>query len=366
MITQRLADFCTIVAGGRRGWSGLHFVESGFPAFGAGGMNGFLPEAEFAQPGIVLSSIGARCGKCFIAAGQWSSLANTQLIFPDPATCDVRFLWYQLNDEARWPRSGTAQPFIKPSAVKSHQVFLPPIEEQRRSAAVLDAADALRTKRRQALAKLDTLTQSIFIDMFGHPRAAVRRALPSRLGDCVHLFSGSTLPAGSEFAEQTNGYALVKVSDLARSGNDKFLASTREWTALPGPSASTCPPGSVVFPKRGGAIATNRKRVAVRPSILDPNLMGAAPREESVTSEFLFTWFSFLDLESIQSGSSVPQLNKKDLEPIPIVVPGLAAQERFSEAAAEIDRGRLAMASSLDQIESLFASLQQRVFRGEL
>ncbi|MBK9972542.1 MAG: hypothetical protein IPP16_18165 [Acidimicrobiaceae bacterium] len=47
---------------------------------------------------------------------------------------------------------------------------LPPIEEQRRIAAVLDAADLLRAKRRQAIAKLDSLTQAIFIDMFGDPR----------------------------------------------------------------------------------------------------------------------------------------------------------------------------------------------------
>jgi type I restriction enzyme S subunit len=114
-------------------------------------MNGYLPEAEFNRDAVVLSAIGARCGKCFLAEGQWSSLANTQIILPDLKRADVRYLWYQLNDETRWPRHGLAQPFIRPSDVKAHRVTLPPLDEQRRIAAILDKADALRCKRKRAL-----------------------------------------------------------------------------------------------------------------------------------------------------------------------------------------------------------------------
>jgi type I restriction enzyme S subunit len=94
-------------------------------------MNGFLPDYEFDEPAVVLSAIGARCGKCFFAEGKWASLANTQVIFPDPARADAKFLWYQLNDERRWHRSGTGQPFIKPADVKAQRVVLPPLPEQR-------------------------------------------------------------------------------------------------------------------------------------------------------------------------------------------------------------------------------------------
>ena len=68
-------------------------------------------------------------------------------------SCSVNFVTY--------PRTGTF--------LQIFEIPLPPLEEQRRIAAILDAADRLRTKRRQALAKLDTLTQAIFIDMFGDP-----------------------------------------------------------------------------------------------------------------------------------------------------------------------------------------------------
>ncbi|HEX7549250.1 MAG TPA: hypothetical protein VF579_01610, partial [Candidatus Methylomirabilis sp.] len=120
-----LQDFCRIVQGGRLGLSGNDFVAHGYPAFGAGGLNGYLSVHEFDEPAVILSAIGARCGKCFYAEEKWISLANTQLIFPDPDRADCKFLWFQLNDERRWHRSGTGQPFIKPSDVKTHCVFLP-------------------------------------------------------------------------------------------------------------------------------------------------------------------------------------------------------------------------------------------------
>ncbi len=166
----RLDSICRIVQGGQHKQSGKHFVEEGgFPAYGAGGHNGNFPSYEFDESAIVLSAIGARCGKCFQPNGKWSSLANTSVLFPDAGQADNRFLWYQLNDEASWHRSGTAQPYIKSSDIKGRKVYLPPIAEQKRIAGILDAADALRAKRREFLAQLDTFLQSTFLDMFGDP-----------------------------------------------------------------------------------------------------------------------------------------------------------------------------------------------------
>jgi type I restriction enzyme S subunit len=124
-----LGDFCQIVQGGRLKLSGNDFVAQGIPAYGAGGLNGYLDVSEFDCEAVILSAIGARCGKCFHVSGYWTSLANTQIIIPDPDRADSRFLWHQLNDEKRWHRSGTGQPFIKPSDVKVHKLFLPPLEE---------------------------------------------------------------------------------------------------------------------------------------------------------------------------------------------------------------------------------------------
>ncbi len=135
MTLVRLNKIAEIHSGGRLGLSGSDFVPAGVPAFGAGGSNGFVDVAEYDRDAIILSSIGARCGKCFYVRGRWTSLANTQIILPDAEGVDTRFLWYQLDDEAGWLRSGSAQPFIKPSDVKARLVWLPPLNEQRGIAA---------------------------------------------------------------------------------------------------------------------------------------------------------------------------------------------------------------------------------------
>lgn len=196
-----LQEIAQIVGGGRLKLSGNDFLDEGFPAYGAGGLNGRLAVAEFDRSAVILSAIGARCGKCFIAEGQWTSLANTQLIFPDEKRVDVRFLWYQLNDEARWPRAGVAQPFIKPSDVKSHLVVLPPLEEQKRIAAILDQADALRRLRARALTRLNALGQAIFHEMFGDRSETVVRPLHG-VAELINGDRSSNYPSGDEIKSE--------------------------------------------------------------------------------------------------------------------------------------------------------------------
>lgn len=135
---ERLDSFCTFQSGGKLKLNKSNYVESGYPAFSAAGQDGFVSVSEFNQPAVVLSSIGARCGKCFLAEGEWTSLANVYLIFPDDSIYTPKLLWYFLNDEKIWPRSGSAQPFIKPRDVQAMLVPVPPLETQRRIVARID------------------------------------------------------------------------------------------------------------------------------------------------------------------------------------------------------------------------------------
>lgn len=304
-----------------------------------------------------------------IAAPEFEGICSTDIlpIRPGP-NLDRRYLLHYLRtpellSHAASKAVGINLPRLSPNVLELFQIPLPSIEEQRRIAAVLDAAEALQAKRRQAINVLDSLTQAIFTDMFGDP---VQDETITRLGECVDLYSGSTLPEGEEFEGQVSGYALVKVSDLARDGNEKFINSTREWTPVKGPSASTCPSGSIVFPKRGAAIAKNRKRITTIPSVLDPNLMGVTPKSHSLTLPYLYAWFERLDLQSIQSGSSVPQLNKKDLAPLELKLPRVENQIKFAQLVGNVDSARAHMVQQLQQLDILFASLQQRAFRGDL
>ena len=142
------------------------YVDKGFPAFSATGNDGYVEHAEHNVDGIVLSAIGARCGKCFLASGKWTAIKNTITIVPNPSKIHLKYLYVILNDEKSWLTKGAAQPFITLGIARNRKIPLPPLAEQKRIAALLDTADNIMRLREQAIAKLDELAQSIFVDMF--------------------------------------------------------------------------------------------------------------------------------------------------------------------------------------------------------
>ncbi|KFL26603.1 hypothetical protein JP74_12765 [Devosia sp. 17-2-E-8] len=104
----------------------------------------------------------------------------------------------------------------------------------------------------------------------------------------------------------------------------------------------------------------------MRPAILDPNLMGVSPNTDKMNIDFLSGWFSLFTLSDIASGSSVPQLNKKDLAPLKLKVPDIKLQSAFSDHRDETKRIWQRSTEQMAIQEALFASLQHRAFKGEL
>jgi len=86
------------------------YVETGFPAYSAAGNDGLVPNAEHTAVGVVLSAIGARCGRTFLTPQRWTAIKNTITILSDNQ--DIRFLYQVFNFNEVWNKSGGAQPFI--------------------------------------------------------------------------------------------------------------------------------------------------------------------------------------------------------------------------------------------------------------
>lgn len=262
--------------------------------------------------------------------------------------------------------AGANLPRISPRVLEEFEIPLPPLDEQKRIAEVLDKADALRQKRRLALQKLDSLLQSVFIDMFGDPVTNPKGWNVENLGDVSRLVSGNSLPEGEEFIEQKDGLFLLKVSDMNSKGNEELITVANLWAAGYGNANVICPKDSIIIPKRGGAIFTNKKRMLTRPAVLDPNLMAIIPDERIIDPQFLFQWFKGFDLGSLTSGSSVPQLNKQDLYPLRIAIPPFEKQEEFRKVASIIKVAEQKQKASNVHLDQLFNSLQQRAFSGHI
>ena len=357
--TATLADVCQIVQGGRQKLSGNDFVAEGFPAYGAGGMNGHLPNYEFDRQAVILSSIGARCGKCFFVDGKWNSLANTQIILPDPKRVDARFLWFQLNDEARWPRSGSAQPFIKPSDVKGHRVVLPPLPEQRRIAAILDHADALRAKRRAALAQLDEMAQAIFVEMFGNPAVNPFGFPLAQLRELGKVSTGAT-PPGDREGMFGGEVPFVTPGDLGTS------EPVRRTVTEQGASA-------VRTVRRGAALvccigATIGKMDKARDRSAFNQQINAVEWNDRIADDYGLRALMFLKEAIVSAGTSttLPILKKSSFEQIKVPVPPMRLQAEYVAKTERIESLRATGRRQAENFDALYASLQHRAFNGEL
>ena len=114
-----------------------------FQGFSASGADVWCDDYEHEGEAIIISAVGARCGKAFKATGKWSAIANTNIARPEPALFDFSFAYLVLNNEHFWVRGGSAQPFVKfPPSLDRH-FALPPLAEQKRIVAKVDELMAL-------------------------------------------------------------------------------------------------------------------------------------------------------------------------------------------------------------------------------
>lgn len=163
------------------------------------------------------------------------------------------------------------------------------------------------------------------------------------LGECCDVLSSAL--SYTEFlshpAQDTDDSVPcmgVKVSDMNLPGNETRFESANAQKRLPLALArkKLIPGNAVVFPKRGAAIATNKKRLTTTWTVLDPNLI-AVRSKGTIDSNFLFYWSQTFDLRTITDPGPTPQLNKKDLIPLLIPVPpDITEQEEIVAALSTV------------------------------
>jgi type I restriction enzyme S subunit len=136
------------------------YKPSGYIAFSATGPDGFLDFYEQSGEAVIVSAIGARCGKCFYASGQWTAIKNT-IIIRGEQEVDNLILYYYLDDEHKWPKSGSGQPFISIGKAKEVPIPLPPLSEQRKIARMLQAVDAKIAAEERRHAALEELFKTL-------------------------------------------------------------------------------------------------------------------------------------------------------------------------------------------------------------
>lgn len=253
--------------------------------------------------------------------------------------------------------TGQSYPAVSDKIVKSSEIPLPPLEDQKHIAAILDQADKLRRLRQTAITKLNTLGQSIFYEMFLKENGAWEVQPLSALGKVI---TGATPPTSNP--EHFSGrIPFVTPGDL-ESGEEikryvSELGASKSRTVKPGATFVCC-------------IGTVGKMDQARDEAAFNQQINAVQWGDSVEPNYGFYALQNKRDEIIHRGrgasTTLPILKKSEFQKICIAVPPKPIQQAFSDRVSKIQVNLSRQKSYTEDLYRLFTSLQYRAFRGEL
>jgi type I restriction enzyme, S subunit len=319
--------------------------------------------------GSVLFSSRAPIGHVAINTVPMCTNQGFKSFVPNAKKVFNKYLYYWLKaNKEQLQNLGNGATFkeVSKTTLSAVQILLPSLDEQRRLAAILDKADALLEKRRQAINKLNTLLQSVFFEMFGDPVSNPKGWKSVQLGEALELITygltvrpqyidvGFPLISAREIrqgyidfdnAPKISKEDFDRVSDKGKPKKDDILFSK---TGSIGHSA-------IVLSDQAFAVSQNAARLKF---------------SEEIVPEF---GLHYLRLEMIQTlakrtakGNAVKDLQLGDMRKFPFYLPPIDLQRKFLSNQRKLEEVKATMRGSYSSAQTMFRSLQQRAFNGEL
>jgi type I restriction enzyme, S subunit len=268
-----------------------------------------------------------------------------------------------------------AYPSIRLSDIVEIKIPLPPLDEQKRIAAVLDKANQVREKRRAAVKKLDALLQSVFLDMFGDP---------------VNNPKGWEVATVGKYAKLQGGYAF-KSNDYVNDSNVKLVKiSNVHYENLTWEDIDLLPESYLNkysdFSLKNGDIVVSLTRPIIKsldsvkvaqvtnedlPCLLNQRVGRFIIKNPDILSDLFLLYFCYskhfkIEVAKYCSESLQPNVSNKQIEDIKMILPPISLQLKFAEVVGKIKKLNKTATNGHLQSEKLFQSLQQRAFAGEL
>lgn len=335
-------------------------------------------EDQYLIPGDVLVSsanswnLVGKC--CWVPELPWRSTFGgfISVLRPDPEKVHPRYLF-------RWFASDRTQATVRSFGQQTTNISnlnfdrclklplpLPPLPEQRQIAEILDKADALRAKRRAALKKLDEITQSIFLDMFGDPATNPKGFPIVRMGDVCDVRDGThDSPKYVAFG----GYPLVTSKNVTTGVVDLTevnYISEADYVQIN--RRSKVDRGDILLPMIGTigfpVVVDQEPRYAIKNLAL---IKFAKTSPSAVFVHHLLSshYFGYI-VSKKKRGGTQKFVSLGDLRAFPLPLPLNDQQHEFALRIETIDRTRATTRTAEAELDTLFASLQYRAFRGEL
>jgi type I restriction enzyme, S subunit len=345
------------------------------------------------RPGDLLVCEGGEIGRAAVWNGEVEIMSfQNHLHRLRPMADDVEPRFYVYFLQSAFTQLGifegagnkTTIPNLSRSRLAALDVPHPDIEEQRAIAKVLacvreairvcDASAAVAEDLKRAVMRA-LFTQGLRDDAQMETEIGPLPQLWSagRLDQYAGVISTRMAYTELESLSTTDGEGAVrvlgiKVSDMNSPGNETRLVTANLERLLPLTIVQKrcAPPRTIIFPKRGAAIATNKKRISATWTVFDPNVIGVIAKN-GLDQDFLFYWFQGFDLRSITEPGPTPQLNKKNLDPIIIPIPPTLEEQREIVAILDaLDRKIDVHRRKRAALDNLFKSLLHKLMTGEV
>ena len=246
---------------------------------------------------------------------------------------------------------GSLSPTINWRDLKELEFELPDMDTQRKLAEVLWSINDTMEAYKKLISATDELVKSQFMEQFGDPNSNPLSWPTATIGEICDIKSGTTLPAAKE--NEGGEIAYIKVADMNIPGNEKYITTSTKFVSATTAGNGVFPIGTVVFPKNGAAVATNKKRITHVPTCVDLNTMGVTPRIK-IDEQYLYLWFQLLDLDSISLVSAIPQISAKTMGAQVIMLPPLDLQEQFAAFVRQSDKSKFELEQALSELTATY------------
>ena len=258
---------------------------------------------------------------------------------------ETKYLYYFLTSQTGFIDAnlfrGAALRHLSRPEFKSLQVPLPPLPEQQRIVRLLDGAlDGIAIAKANAERNL----QSAHALFERHLQAVFSQDTDQwhvvALADIASIEGGAAFPLRYQGLDAEQ-YPFYKVGDMNSTGNERWLRHANHMISdaiRRKLGAHLFRSGTVVFPKVGGAINTNKKRIASTDCCIDNNCFGVSPTEELVNADLLYYWFRSISLSDFANDAALPSITKTTLSSWPVSMPiERHEQDRVAELLAQFE-----------------------------
>ncbi|MBD2261143.1 restriction endonuclease subunit S [Pseudanabaena sp. FACHB-2040] len=318
---------------------------------------------------LLVAMYGATVGRIAILGIEATSNQAVCHIVPDEKIADQRYMFHALQQQVpKWleQRVGGAQPNISQQIIRNTPIPLPPLEEQRRIAAILDKADEVRRKRREAIRLTEELLRSQFLEMFGDPISNPKGWRSVELEHLAKVTDGThKTPTYLDFGVPFLSARNVRSHKI--DWQDTRFISQAEHESL----TRRCHPqkGDVLLTKSGtigeAAVVDRDMEFSLFESVALIKL-----KDSSIHPIFLATLLNEPCVRSHYSGDikgvAVKHLHLVDIKRLPIILPSQDKQDLFLQQATKTWECRSKLSQAYAKSEGFFNSLLQQAFRGEL